>query len=406
MRKGSQIFTLVTIFIMFLVIAFPEISLGADKPETIRTVNILDLTGPYAPVTGPLAPGLEDAWKYINTELGGVHGVKVDSITKDFAGKMPLGLSMYNEAITMQPKPLFVTPGSSPLGAALRERIKEDNLICVTATSNEAIYPLAHTFGVYPLYVEMAALGVKYLKDNWKENRPLRIGIITWDTGYGRAIITDEFMEYAKSIGVEIVGTEVFGIREADVTSQLLRLREKKADWLLSNLAASGAVGIKKGCKTMGWDINLYNCFVTEWGTVNLAPPLFQGDITTFPVKSFDETDDPSIQKVIKFFNANNRTIKDKSVFYLIGWQTALVEHHVMKTVVDKHGWNGFNTKNLIEELSHLTEFKPLDGLSEVTYSPGRYTMRKARLYKIKDTQVLPLTDFLEVLDMRPKEYR
>ncbi|MDY6852392.1 MAG: ABC transporter substrate-binding protein, partial [Thermodesulfobacteriota bacterium] len=377
-----------------LILSFSQTAVADDKPSAIRTANILDLTGPYAPITGPLAPGLMDAWNYVNAELGGVHGVKVESITKDFAGKMPLGLSMYNECINMKPRPIAFTPGSSPLGAALRSRFQEDGVVGITATSVEAIYPQANTFGIYPLYTEMAALALTHLKENWKEKRNPRVGIISWDTGYGRAVVTDEFYAYAKKIGVDIVGTELFGIREADVTSHLLRLRAKKADWLLTNSAASGPVAIKKGCKTMGWKVNLINSIGSDWGTVGLAPPLFENDINVMAVKSFEETDDPAIKKVMKYVKLNKRTKRDKSIFYLIGWQVALTEHYAMTKVVDKLGWKGLTPENLLKEMAQVTDFKPLGGLSEVTYSPKRLTMRKARIYRVKNGGLYPLTDF------------
>lgn len=406
LRSSGIGLVLTGILLCGLVLGFSQTAVAGDKPSVIRTANILDLTGPYAPITGPLAPGLVDAWKYVNEELGGVHGVKIESLTKDFAGKMPLALSMYNEFINMKPRPLIFIPGSSPMGAALRSRFKEDNVVGITATSVEAIYPQANTFGIYPLYAEMAALGIKHLKDTWKEKRNPRVGIITWDTGYGRAILTDEFYAYAKKIGVDIVGTELFNIREADVTSQLLRLKAKKADWLLTNSAAIGPIAIKKGCKTMGWKVNLINAAGSDWGTVGLAPPLFENDINVMAVKSFEETDDPAIKKVIKYFKLHNRTKRDKSIFYLIGWQVALTTHYVMTKVVDKYGWKGFNTANLLKEMASITDFKPLGGLSEVTYSAKRFTMRKARVYRVKNGNLYPLTGFMEVQDLRPAKYR
>ena len=289
LRSTGMGFVLVIALILTLVLSFTNISVAGGKPDVIRVGYILDLTGPYAPITGPLAPGAIDAWKYINAELGGVHGVKVEPVIRDFAGKMPLALSAYNELINMDPKPLFFLSGSSTLAAALRERFKEDNVIGMSPTSVDSIYPVANTFGIYPLYAEMLALGVKYIKDNWKENRRPKVGIITWDTGYGRAVVLDEFYAYIKGIGVDHVGTELFGIREQDATSQLLRLRAKKADWLITNTTVHGPTVIKKGCKAIDWDVKLLNTIGGDWATVGIAPQLFNGDISVFNLKGFDE---------------------------------------------------------------------------------------------------------------------
>ncbi len=396
----------ISIIIFGLLFCFSSQVSAEKKPDLIRVVNILDLSGPYAPVTGPLGPGFEDAWQYINGELDGVYGVKVDAIIRDFAGKMPVGLSMYNEAVNMKPKPLICTPGSAPLAAALHDRFVEDGIVSLISTSVDAVYPSANSFGIYPLYPDMIALTLKYVKDNWTKKRNPRMGIISWDTGYGRAIMIDELYNYAKKIGVDIVGKEVFGIREVDVTNQLLRLRSKKADYLVTNCAASGPIAIKKGCREMGWKIPLINTVGSAWGTVGLAPQLFEGDITVFAVKSFDEVDDPSIKTVMKYFKQNNRTKRDISVFYLIGWQVALTEQSVFKSIVDKYGWGGLNAENIKEMLYKLDNYKPLYGLSNISYSKDRPAMRKARIYKIQNKKLIPLTGFLEVPDLRPKKFR
>jgi len=410
-RKGAFNFIIqpgiivLGVLALMVLFCFPNPA-TAEKPDVINTAYILDLTGPYAPVTGPLYPGFTDSWNYVNDVLNGVHGVKCIPIIRDYAGKMDLGLNMYNEIINIKPKPLAFVPGSAPLGAALRERIKEDDLFSICSTAVETIYPVARTCGLYPLYAEQAALGIKYLRDNWKEKRNLKVGIITWDTGYGRAILTDEFYAYAKKIGVDVVGTELFSIKDQDATSQLLKLKAKNPDWLVTNCAAHGPLVIKKGCQTMGWKIHLLNTNGGEWGTVGLAPPLFENDISVLSVKSYDDENDPTIKEVMKHFNANKRTVKDRSIFYLIAWQVTLTIHEGLTKTVDKYGWEGLNGNNLFEVITNFKHFMPLGGITDVTYSPKRPTTRASRVYKITEGKFLPLTDFQDVPDLTPEKYR
>ena len=126
------------------------------------------------------------------------------------------------------------------------------------------------------------------------------MAIITWDTAYGRSIMIEPFYNYLKKIGVDLVGKEVFGIRDVDLTTQLMKLRRSKADFLMTSTIAGGPVAIKRGCKEMGWDVPLLNAAGTDEGTIRLAPQLFEGDIVGRPQKSFHETEDPSIRKVLK----------------------------------------------------------------------------------------------------------
>jgi branched-chain amino acid transport system substrate-binding protein len=378
---------------------------GKGKPpDAINVVVIGDLSGPYAPVVGPIRPGTEDAWEYINGKLGGVHGVKVTPIVKDMGGKLDVGQSMYNEVITLKPKPLFVDIWITPLSAALRQRYVEDDIVGFHSGATESLYPAANSYGFYALYPEQTAVALKWLRDGWKEKRNPRIGIITWDTGYGKAILIDEFKEYLKKIGVDLVGTEVFGIKEVDLTAHLLRLKGKNPDYLVTCTIGGGPLAIKKGCKEMGWKVPLINGLGGDWGTIRLAPAMFDGDVIVLPTKSFDETDDPSIRTIMGFFNANKRTTNDKGTVYMLGWQDALIAHEVLNRVVDKYGWDGLTTKNIKATLENLKGFAVLGGLAKIGYSKDRRTPTQARVYKVADGKLIPVTPFLEVPDLRPKK--
>ena len=124
------------------------------------------------------------------------------------------------------------------------------------------------------------------------------------------------------------------------------------------------------------------------------------------PLVTFDETDNPVIKKIMKYFKQNKRTEKDKSMFYLIGWQNALLEHKIMTEVVDKHGWGGLNTKNIMKALNNVKDYLPLGGINRVTYTAKRRTPPAAKVCIVKGGKLLPLTGFLDVVDMRPAKYR
>jgi branched-chain amino acid transport system substrate-binding protein len=396
----NLLFAMLTVVVALLVPCY------AEKPASIQIGLIGDFSGPYAPVVGPTRPATLDAWQYLNEHEGGIQGVPVTPLIKDMAGKVDVGLSQYNEFVNMKPKPLIIDIYITPLAAALRKRFVEDGVVSFVPGAVESLYPFGNSYSYYCLYPEALAATVKWIKDNWMEKRNPRFGIITWDTGYGRAILTDEFLRYAKNAGVDIVETQMFGIRDVDISAQLMKLKDKQPDYLITNTAASGPLAIKKGCKEMGWDIPMINLAGGDWGTVALDPAIFEGDLVALHVKSFDEVDDPSIQTIMKYFKANKRTEKDKSLFYLIGWQMAFVEHKILNEVVKQHGWNGLNAQNIMSALNRLDDYEPLHGMTKISYSEKRRTPKVARVYKISKGQFLPVTGFLEVPDLRPADLK
>jgi len=405
LTKPWLIFLCAGLFVLSLS-AFQRPAL-AEKPSLINVALLVDLSGPYAPVVGPYKPGAEDAWEYINQEKKGVKGVKVVLNIRDTSGKVDMGLNFYNDLINIKPKPIFFHASESPLAEALRARFVEDGIIALQAATVPDLYPPGNTFGIYPLYAEQAAAGIKWLKNNWKEKRNPRVGIITWDTAFGRGAFTPEFYAFAKEIGVDIVDTQLFGIRDVDVSTQIMALRSKEADWLLTNILGGGPLAIKKAVKEMGWDVNLINTIGGGWGTVRLGPEYFEGDIFAFDNKSFDEEDDPAIKTLMEYFKKNKRTIKDKATFYIIGWRDTFIAHYIMETVVDKYGWEGLNADNMRKEICSLKDFRPMGGLTApITFSEKRRTPTMTRIYVTKAGKLLPLTDFFEVPDLRPPQFK
>ncbi len=404
-HSKHRFITIILVSVMFAWLGFSTcgISLAAEKPEYINVVLIADFTGPHANITAPLRSGAEDVWKYINETLGGIQGVKVRLLLRDIAGKVDIGLAQYSEVVNINPKPLFIDIIQTSLSPLVRERYVQDGVIGFHTGSVDCVYPPANSYAYFPLYQDQAAMLLKWAKDNWKEKRNLRIGILTWDNPYGKAILKDEVFAFAKNIGVEIVDTQLFATKEIDVTAQAMKLRALKPDYLLTNSCCGGLLAVKKQLKEMGWSVPMLNGIGGDWTTVRLDQELFEGDITIQGTKSFDETEDPSIKAIMELFKANGRDrIKDIGFHYLTAWQDALVEHKVMTEVVNKYGWQGLNVNNLKRTLNSLKDFEPLHGLTKITYTEERRTPTFARIFKTTNGKLLPITGFLEVPDMRP----
>jgi len=390
--------------LLSLFLLMPQQVAAAGKPDKLYIGVLADMSGPYAPIVGSFRPGYIDAYKYINEEMGGIKGVPVEPLLRDNAGKVAVALAQYNELINRKPRPIFIDSAFSPVAEALRPRYVEDDMIGIHAGNLVAVYPRANSYGYYPMYDETFGFSCKWFKSNWKEKRNPRIGILTWDTAFGRAMLTERFFEYIKTIGVDLAGEpQLFGIREVDVTTQLMKIRSWKPDILMSCITAGGCLAVRKGCKEMGWDIPYLSNGIDK-GTMNLNPPIFEGCYVPRPSLSWDEDDHPAMKFLMEQFNKYNRTKEDKAVFYMIAWQNAAVEHKVMTEVVEKHGWEGLTTKNLKAAMNQVKDFLPWGGLTKLTFTAKRPLPRHEKMYQIKNGKILPITDWLEMPDFLPTE--
>ncbi|MDQ7783321.1 MAG: ABC transporter substrate-binding protein [Desulfomonilaceae bacterium] len=399
--------------LVFLVLALvgPSPSM-ADKPKSLAVAIIGDLTGPYASVVGPMAPGCEDAVKYVNEKLGGIDGVKMELLVKDNTGKAALGIQQYEELINMKPKPLFFGVPHTPTAEALREKVLRDEAIGFFPSSIDDLYPQGNTYGFYALYAGMTATAVRWVKDNWKEERNPRIAIITWDQAYGRAPLIPEFFDYCKKIGVDIVAQELFGVRDVDLTTHLTRIKAQKPDWLLTNCTGSGPVAIMRAAKELGMKTKLLNTVGGGWGTMRLDPALFEGCVSVLHNISYDNETHPGVKLVKQYLKENNRSIKEQTNFYIIGWQYILMIHKVVQSAAAKVGWDKLDTAAIKAELNTLTNWEPLDGIVKVTYTEKKRSSPWLVVYKIEGGKLVPAGGlggegkFVEAPDMTPENFR
>jgi branched-chain amino acid transport system substrate-binding protein len=389
------------VFVVSCCLLMPQ-AFAAGKPDKLYIGVLADLSGPYAPVVGSFRPGYIDALKYVNEEMGGVKGVPVEAIMRDNGGKVAVGLAQYNEVINRKPKVTFMDTAMTPLAEALRPRFVEDDVLGIHAGALVSVYPRGNSYAYYPMYDEWFAYSVKFFKSRWKEKRKLRVGILTWDTAFGRAMLTDKFFAYLKEAGVELASKpQLFGIRDVDVTTQLMKLRSGKADVVLSCITGGGVLAVKKGMDEMGWKVP-YNANGLDLGTLNLDTVTLDGIYVQRAALSWNETDHPAMKFIYKQFKENNRTKKDMSAFYIIAHINVAVEHKVMTEVVEKYGWDGLTTKNLKAAMDRVKDFLPFGGLMKLTYTPRRPVPKHLRMYQSKKGKILPVSDWEEIPDFYP----
>lgn len=385
---------------------------GAKKPDVYTVALLGDMTGPYASVVGPMVPGAEDAIQYVNEQLGGIDGVKMKVVSRDNTGKAALGLQQYAELIHKTPKPNFFGVPHTPTAEALREKIVRDDVLGFFPGSVADLYPQGNAYSFYALYPEQSAIFIKWLRANWTKERNPRIAIITWDQAYGRAILTPEFFDFCKKMKVDIVAKELFGVRDMDLTTHMVRIRAKKPDWLVTNNTGSGPVAIMRAAKELGMDIKLANNVGGDWGTIRLDPDLFEGCISVLHCASYDNREHPGINKIHDYLEQNNRSVKEQTGFYILGWQYILMVHKTVSEAVAKVGWDNLNTDAIKAEMNKLTDWMPLDGVVKITYTDKIRQSHWLRIYKVQDGKLVPpggklgSAEFIKAPNLTPEKYR
>jgi len=276
--------------------------------------------------------------------------------------------------------------------------------MAMSVPGGTSIYPLANTFGLYPLYQDMFGGFMDWVVENWdfnKMGRNPRIAILTWDTTFGRAILTPEVDDYAKKKNIDIIDKVLFSIRDLDVTTQLIRIKMKKPDWVYTNIAVDGAVAIAKSAQGIRYKIKLGGNTTFDWSTIMLGGKIMDGATLVCTFKSWDDAADPGIKLITKWFKEKKRKPTERTLVYQLAWANVLTMQKVISKAVDEVGWDKLDGAAVKRQMEKLKDFSPL-GLTYYSFSPPG----KGYIAQIKNGKIIPISGWRELPDLRPAKHR
>lgn len=243
--------------------AIPVCEAGPDV-KVVKIGHHVALTGALASTYVYPTYGANDYARWINGEI---------DIDEALVPKDILAIKKFFEKEAIKLKVVWEdTRGEIPRAIIAHRRFKESGVvgeINVTATISETLAPayireelpaisscnMSQPMITYPIRwiftlirgagPEVASF-IKWARDNWTEERPLRIGVIYWD--YPSGLETrDGAREWAPKLGVEYVGDECVPMMGTlDTSTEWLRLVGKKPDWVYVTVTGSSLVTVCK----------------------------------------------------------------------------------------------------------------------------------------------------------------
>ena len=199
--------------------------------EPVKVGMFYDGSGLTSSIGVPARQGFEDYMNLVNKK-GGIDGHPVSVTFIDMAYEVPKGVEGYERM--KREGVVAIGMWATPLVSALQERAAQDRI------------PLLHTgFGVgaailgerfpynFPMggsYWSQAAGVIRFILDQWKEQRPPRIAFTYLDNPAGREPL--ELMnELARREGFEL-RTYAIPLPGLDVTAQVTDIVQRfRADW-------------------------------------------------------------------------------------------------------------------------------------------------------------------------------
>ena len=386
--------------------------------ETITIYHFGDLSGPLAAITAPLIHGAEDAVKAVN-EAGGVYGAQLEVKFADTGGKVEEAVAAYDRFTSEDDNVLVLITYGSGDAEALAQRVTEDKIPNLAAgLSAKAFYGEGpgYTFGIGPIYPDQFGYTMKFLKDNWATYKPkdagdeIKLAYLSWPTAFGQGALTDESRAYLEELGIELVLEEKYDpAPTADTTTAILNAQAAGANAIWTNTLAFGPAVILNDLNSLGlrdqfvvtadnWamDLSLY---------AFLADPAYGvGLITPFPYLWWTDVDNPGIQYAQKVFDANQRTLAEHNVGYLLLLGGVDLAVDAITLAIDTVGYENLTGEAVNDALIALGEHEVLDGVYRVDYSNDNRAPRQAQLRMIQGgpDKFVVLQDWTEMPDLRP----
>ena len=174
----------------------PTTPAGEKKVE----VGVLfPLTGGGGPAVQPAFQGLMDYVRYFNEEEG-LPGGTVEVLWRDTMTQRPPFLSGWSAFVGQQVPLMFI---ASPHDlAAIWNRLEKDQtpILIVATDSSLQIEPPGWVFDAWCPAGEQLSVVLDYYMENWKEERPPKLGFFAYSGTYGVEAVADA-APYAESIG-------------------------------------------------------------------------------------------------------------------------------------------------------------------------------------------------------------
>lgn len=220
------------VLVIFL-FCFCLVSGGDAKEKEVLIAGICGASGPVSEQVVPGVLGMEDGFAYFNKK-GGLKGVKIKYVWHDNRYKVPEAVSIYKSFLAKKPIAISLWAGSGAheavMGFMNRDKIPGISM----SMSDPQFFPPRYIFADTCGYGDQSAAFFDWFRSKWTQKRKIRIGYLTWNSPYGRAGY-EEMKTYVATRGGEMVGIEYTTYAPTTVMPQLMRLSEKKVDYIWTN---------------------------------------------------------------------------------------------------------------------------------------------------------------------------
>ena len=414
LKKWIPIIIVLGLALMLAVMPVLSTACAGPGEKTIKIGMSTPSTGKAAEKGAPMGHANLDAIKYINDELGGAGGYKIEVLWLDNAydaAKMATNIKRF-----MDEDCVIFTTASSAMMTACMEIANRAGFPGIASFNAPNLHrPPQHIYGQMPDYGDDWVAFAKYYMENiWTGTGKPRMAmhLLNNPTGYGAL---DASKAAAEELGIEIISVDEHKADTASEMDSLTRIKAANPDVLyISSTPAPTAVIIKNAV-----DLGLYPGITIGLGHAGITKALVdiagadvvEGVYGVFPTVNWGD-DVPGMAKMTEYCQKLHPDDYG-NMDYITSWAQSLIVAEILSLAVENAGydvlakggeeaWQAVETQG-IQKLNNFD----VGGLhGPVSYSPGDNRLSKSvRLFQIKSGEIAPVTDWIEAPVVKYEEF-
>jgi branched-chain amino acid transport system substrate-binding protein len=366
----------------------------AVSAKDIKVGAIINLTGPASTWGQFHAKGLQDYFRYVNEVKGGIGGNKVDLTVVDHAYKVPEAIKFVKKFCTSDKMDITATwdAGSGIMAKPIIQKYKTPN---INFSTYQGILkpPVDYAYLPFGAYTMDSYAVLEYIKNIHKGSEAPKVGLLTYNNAYGKSI-HDASNEYAAKNNVNIVSIEQFPPKTLDLNTELLRLKDKGAEYIFMQCLPSAILMALEAADRIKYDVPFFGTWTsTDPDFFKRGKGLIRDRMHMQFVGGLPVDGTPGIE-LMKELWKRYKTVSSFDASYWEGVVIGMIMERGFQRANEKFGKIDSETINQALQTFRNEDFGGL--VPNVTYTDTDHSGSwKARIVKInEDGTYTPLTSF------------
>jgi branched-chain amino acid transport system substrate-binding protein len=381
---------------VFLVVILGVFLIGSETmglAQPIKIGAVINLTGPASTWGQFHAKGHRDYINYVNDVKGGIAGRKIDLEIVDHAYKVPEGVKLVKKFC--EEKKDMIATWDAGTGIQIKPIIQEYKIPTINYSTYQGILkpPIDYMYLPFGSYILDSYAVLEYIRSIHKGAGAPKVGLLTYNNVYGRSI-HDPSKEYATKHNIDIVTIEEFPPATVDLTTEMLRLKSKGAEYVFMQILPAAIITALKSADKVGYNVPFFGTWTsTDPDFFKLGKGLIRDRVFMQFCGVLPQDKTPGME-ILKKLMDRYKTVSQFDTSYWEGVVVAMIQERAIHRAAGLY--KTINPEN-INKAMETFQNEDFGGLVPyVTYTKDNHEGSfKGRIVKInEDATYTPMTNF------------